>query len=258
MPWLVVGINDRAQLAEAARELNARIVRRWQLAGVTIHDPATTWIDVRRPSPPTSTVLPGTQIRGATVIAARRHRSARTRPCVDCEVGEGATVTRTDATLARDRRRRNRRAVRLPAAGHRSSAPTARSAPSSRPRTPRSATAARCRTCRYIGDTDDRRGLEHRRRHDHRQLRRRRTSTAPRSARTCAPARTTCSSRPLGSVTERRREPERSSARTCRPVRWRSTSLRSATSRAGSRRTDRARLRRRPRPRPVRQRAQTD
>src|SRR5690606_1917593 len=39
------GVNDRAQLAEVGRLLNARIVRRWQLEGVTIVDPATTWID---------------------------------------------------------------------------------------------------------------------------------------------------------------------------------------------------------------------
>src|SRR5680860_882590 len=45
--WLVAGINDRAQLGEAALTLNQRIVRGWQLAGVTIQDPATTWIDLK-------------------------------------------------------------------------------------------------------------------------------------------------------------------------------------------------------------------
>jgi len=39
------GVNDRVQLAEAGRVLNDRIVRRWQREGVTIIDPATTWID---------------------------------------------------------------------------------------------------------------------------------------------------------------------------------------------------------------------
>ncbi len=39
-PWLVAGINDRAQLSATARELNARIVRGWQLNGVTVQDPA--------------------------------------------------------------------------------------------------------------------------------------------------------------------------------------------------------------------------
>ena len=45
-PWLVAGINDRAQLSETAARLNALIVRGWQLNGVTIEDPATTWIDL--------------------------------------------------------------------------------------------------------------------------------------------------------------------------------------------------------------------
>lgn len=44
--WLVAGVNDRVQLSEVASELNARIVRAWQLAGVTIDEPASTWIDV--------------------------------------------------------------------------------------------------------------------------------------------------------------------------------------------------------------------
>ncbi len=57
-PWLVAGINDRAQLSETAARLNALIVRGWQLNGVTIEDPATTWIDLdvtdraRRHHPP--------------------------------------------------------------------------------------------------------------------------------------------------------------------------------------------------------------
>ena len=98
-PWLVVGINDRAQLSAAARELNARIIRRWQLAGVTVHDPATTWIDVDATLAEDVELLPGTQIKGPTVIA----RGAIVGPdttLVSCEVGEGATVKRTDATLS--------------------------------------------------------------------------------------------------------------------------------------------------------------
>ena len=43
---LVVGVNDRVQLSALAAELNRRIVADHQRAGVTIIDPATTWIDV--------------------------------------------------------------------------------------------------------------------------------------------------------------------------------------------------------------------
>jgi bifunctional UDP-N-acetylglucosamine pyrophosphorylase/glucosamine-1-phosphate N-acetyltransferase len=98
-PWLVVGINDRAQLGAAGVELNARIVRRWQLAGVTVVDPATTWIDLQASIAEDVEILPGTQIKGVTTI----ERGATIGPdttLVDCEVGENATVKRTDATLA--------------------------------------------------------------------------------------------------------------------------------------------------------------
>jgi bifunctional UDP-N-acetylglucosamine pyrophosphorylase / glucosamine-1-phosphate N-acetyltransferase len=98
-PWLVAGINDRVQLSAAALELNARIVRGWQLAGVTVHDPASTWIDLKSTLGEDVELLPGTQVRGATVI----ERGAIIGPdttLVDCEVGEGASIKRTDATLA--------------------------------------------------------------------------------------------------------------------------------------------------------------
>ncbi|MES2094454.1 MAG: bifunctional UDP-N-acetylglucosamine diphosphorylase/glucosamine-1-phosphate N-acetyltransferase GlmU [Actinomycetota bacterium] len=98
-PWLVAGINDRAQLAATAAELNARIVRGWQLGGVTIQDPATTWIDLAVTIAEDVEILPGTQLKGPTVI----ERGAIIGPdttLVDCEVGENAIVKRTDATLA--------------------------------------------------------------------------------------------------------------------------------------------------------------
>ncbi|MGA1838505.1 bifunctional UDP-N-acetylglucosamine diphosphorylase/glucosamine-1-phosphate N-acetyltransferase GlmU [Herbiconiux sp. 11R-BC] len=98
-PWLIAGVNDRAQLSEAAAKLNALIVRGWQLAGVTIQDPATTWIDLKASLAEDVTLLPGTQIKGATSIA----RGATVGPdttLVDCEIGENAMVKRTDATLS--------------------------------------------------------------------------------------------------------------------------------------------------------------
>ena len=98
-PWLVAGINDRVQLGAAARELNARIVRGWQLAGVTVHDPASTWIDLKATLAEDVELLPGTQLKGPTLIA----RGAIIGPDTTlngCEIGEGATVKRTDATLS--------------------------------------------------------------------------------------------------------------------------------------------------------------
>ncbi len=98
-PWLVAGINDRAQLSDAARELNARIVRRHQVAGVTVQDPATTWIDLDVTIEPDAEVLPGTQLVGATTIASGAVVGPDTT-LRDTEVGAGATVNRVDATLA--------------------------------------------------------------------------------------------------------------------------------------------------------------
>ena len=97
--WMVSGVNDRVQLAEASRRMNSLIVRRWQMAGVTVQDPATTWIDADVTLAEDVELLPGTQLKGATLI----QRGATVGPdttLVDCEVGENAVVKRTDATLA--------------------------------------------------------------------------------------------------------------------------------------------------------------
>ena len=42
----VMGVNDRVQLSQARRLLNDRLLDHWQRAGVTVVDPATTWLDV--------------------------------------------------------------------------------------------------------------------------------------------------------------------------------------------------------------------
>ena len=74
-------------------------MRGWQLDGVTVQDPATTWIDLKTTIAEDVELLPGTQLKGANLIA----RGATIGPdttLVDCEVGEDAVVKRTDATLA--------------------------------------------------------------------------------------------------------------------------------------------------------------
>ena len=97
--WKVEGINDRAQLASAAARLNAMIIRGWQLAGVTVIDPATTWIDMQVQLAVDVEVKPGTQILGATTVDERAVIGPDTT-LVDTEVGAGAVIKRTDATLA--------------------------------------------------------------------------------------------------------------------------------------------------------------
>jgi len=93
------GVNDRAQLAAAGATLNRAILDTWMRAGVTIVDPSTTWIDADVTLEPDSTVLPGTQLLGATSVAA----GASVGPdstLRDVEVGANATVIRTHGELA--------------------------------------------------------------------------------------------------------------------------------------------------------------
>src|SRR5207342_3079287 len=62
------GANDRVQLAEMGREMNRRILNRWMRDGVTVMDPATTWIDADVKLAEDVTLLPGVQLLGATVV----------------------------------------------------------------------------------------------------------------------------------------------------------------------------------------------
>ncbi|MBM6402687.1 bifunctional UDP-N-acetylglucosamine diphosphorylase/glucosamine-1-phosphate N-acetyltransferase GlmU [Phycicoccus sp. CSK15P-2] len=97
--WQTEGVNDRVQLAALGAELNRRVCERHQRAGVTIVDPATTWVDVDVSIGQDTTVLPGTQLLGATTIGA----GVTVGPEVtltDSEVGDGAEVTRAVANLA--------------------------------------------------------------------------------------------------------------------------------------------------------------
>jgi bifunctional UDP-N-acetylglucosamine pyrophosphorylase/glucosamine-1-phosphate N-acetyltransferase len=66
----VEGVNTRAELAEAAAYLRARVNNEHMLAGVTIVDPQTTWIDPEVELEPDSTIHPFTVLRGRTRVAA--------------------------------------------------------------------------------------------------------------------------------------------------------------------------------------------
>lgn len=88
------GVNDRVQLAELARLLRDRTVRRHQLAGVAFLDPQTAWVEGDVVLEPDTTVGPNTQLRGRTVL----RRGAVVGPdvtLIDCEVGERATVLKS-------------------------------------------------------------------------------------------------------------------------------------------------------------------
>jgi bifunctional UDP-N-acetylglucosamine pyrophosphorylase / glucosamine-1-phosphate N-acetyltransferase len=90
-PLAALGINDRAELAIAAAALRVRINEGHMLAGVTIVDPATTWIDAGVELEPDVIVHPFTVLRGSTSAA----RGAEIGPHVvalDATIGPGATV----------------------------------------------------------------------------------------------------------------------------------------------------------------------
>jgi bifunctional UDP-N-acetylglucosamine pyrophosphorylase/glucosamine-1-phosphate N-acetyltransferase len=91
---LVAGVNDRVQLAELGAELNRRIVAAHQRAGVTIVDPATTWIDVDVTIGRDTVVQPGTQLLGTTQIGERCVIGPDTT-LADVTVGDAASVVRT-------------------------------------------------------------------------------------------------------------------------------------------------------------------
>ena len=69
-PLEAMGVNDREQLAAAESVMCERINRRWLRAGVTIWDPATTYIDADVELATGVSLLPGTVLRGRTVVGA--------------------------------------------------------------------------------------------------------------------------------------------------------------------------------------------
>jgi bifunctional UDP-N-acetylglucosamine pyrophosphorylase/glucosamine-1-phosphate N-acetyltransferase len=68
-PWQTEGVNDRVQLAALGAELNRRVLTGWMRAGVSVVDPASTWVDVSVTLERDVTLLPGVHLSGATSIA---------------------------------------------------------------------------------------------------------------------------------------------------------------------------------------------
>jgi bifunctional UDP-N-acetylglucosamine pyrophosphorylase/glucosamine-1-phosphate N-acetyltransferase len=86
-----LGVNTRAELAEAAAELRRRIVEAHMAAGVAVTDPATTWIDPDVVIEPEAVIQPFTVLQGKTVVRS----GAVVGPHAvveDSEVGSGQAV----------------------------------------------------------------------------------------------------------------------------------------------------------------------
>jgi bifunctional UDP-N-acetylglucosamine pyrophosphorylase/glucosamine-1-phosphate N-acetyltransferase len=86
-----LGINTRVHLAEAESVLRRRINERWMLAGVTIVDPGTTYIEPDVKVGQDTTIWPNTHLRGETTIAEHCHIGPNTI-IVDCQIGRRCRV----------------------------------------------------------------------------------------------------------------------------------------------------------------------
>jgi bifunctional UDP-N-acetylglucosamine pyrophosphorylase/glucosamine-1-phosphate N-acetyltransferase len=103
----VAGVNDRAQLAAAAAVLRTRLLTAAMKNGVSVVDPATTWVEAGVTLEPDARVEPYTMLRGATVVrggavvgpysdltdtVVEAGASVRASTCVGATVGPDATV----------------------------------------------------------------------------------------------------------------------------------------------------------------------
>ena len=78
--WEALGVNNRVQLAEVERVLRDRIRRRHMLAGVTLRDPQTTYIDA------------GVEIGQDTELLSGNHLLAGTRIGTGCVIGPNSVL----------------------------------------------------------------------------------------------------------------------------------------------------------------------
>ena len=85
------GVNTRVELAEAAAVLRDRINEQHMLAGVTIVDPGSTWIEPTVEIDEDATIDPFSVLRGHTRIGREAHIYPHT-VAVDAEIGARATV----------------------------------------------------------------------------------------------------------------------------------------------------------------------
>jgi bifunctional UDP-N-acetylglucosamine pyrophosphorylase/glucosamine-1-phosphate N-acetyltransferase len=87
------GVNDRVQLATLRAELNRRTLDKLMRDGVTIVDPNTTWVDQTVQLARDVTLLPNTQLHGATTVDEGATIGPDTT-LTDVQVGSQATIIR--------------------------------------------------------------------------------------------------------------------------------------------------------------------
>jgi bifunctional UDP-N-acetylglucosamine pyrophosphorylase/glucosamine-1-phosphate N-acetyltransferase len=91
-PTETLGVNDRAQLAAAEALLRERINLEWMRAGVSMIDPARTYVDATVELAADVQLLPGTILEGRTTVGAGSVIGPDSR-LVDTIVGEDAVIT---------------------------------------------------------------------------------------------------------------------------------------------------------------------
>ena len=119
---VTMGVNNRVDLAAVEAEARRRILRAHMLAGVTVVDPASTWIDADVEIAPDARIEPGTSLRGKTTVGSGSTVgplstltdttlgsgvSVLHSYLVECEAGDGAQIgpfayLRPDAELAQN------------------------------------------------------------------------------------------------------------------------------------------------------------
>lgn len=82
-PHEALGVNDRVELAEAEAIMRRRILERLMRAGVTVVDPAHTYVDVGVEVGQDTILLPGTMLKGTTRIGR------------DCVIGPNSVIEDT-------------------------------------------------------------------------------------------------------------------------------------------------------------------
>ncbi|MGA7434248.1 MAG: bifunctional UDP-N-acetylglucosamine diphosphorylase/glucosamine-1-phosphate N-acetyltransferase GlmU, partial [Solirubrobacterales bacterium] len=93
-----LGVNNRVDLATVEAEARQRILEGHMLAGVTIVDPVSTWIDADVIIGEDARIEPGTSLRGATEIGAGAAIGPHTT-IIDSGIGAGSQVVNSHLVL---------------------------------------------------------------------------------------------------------------------------------------------------------------
>jgi bifunctional UDP-N-acetylglucosamine pyrophosphorylase/glucosamine-1-phosphate N-acetyltransferase len=99
-PAVTMGVNNRVDLAAVEAEARRRLLEAHMLAGVTVVDPASTWVDAGVEIGADARIEPGTSLRGATSVGSYSVVGPHST-LIDTEVGVESTVTHSYLTSCR-------------------------------------------------------------------------------------------------------------------------------------------------------------